>query len=44
MGIPPFPAPPGYSWIFAKFFVHYRTGKRVYPKTADSFRFLVRKK
>jgi hypothetical protein len=40
----PFPAPPGYKWVFTPYFVHYRTGKKVYPKKAKAFRFLVRKK
>jgi hypothetical protein len=43
MATPPFPAPPGRRWVFAPWFVHYRTGKRVYPKTAKCFCFLVRK-
>jgi len=44
MSIPPFPARPGYRWIFVKSFIHYRTGRRVFPKTASAFCFLVRKK
>jgi hypothetical protein len=44
MSVPPFPAPAGFAWVFAKSFVHYRSGKRVYPKTADAFCFLVRKR
>ena len=42
MRIPPFKAPPGYRWVFCKWFIHYRTGERVYPKTAECFCFLVR--
>lgn len=38
----PFPAPPGYHWIFVKSFKHYRTGKTIFPKTAECFCFLVR--
>ncbi len=39
---PPFPAPPGYRWIFRPWFRHWRTGKKVYPKRAKVFAFLVR--
>ena len=39
---PPFPAPPGRRWIFVKYFKHWRSGKLVYPKTAECFCFLVR--
>jgi hypothetical protein len=44
MGTIPFPAPPGYCWIFCPSYKHYRTGKQVYPKKAKFFRFLVRRK
>jgi hypothetical protein len=37
------PAPPGFRWVFVKHFKHYRSGKLVYPKKGDCFRFLVRK-
>jgi hypothetical protein len=40
----PFPAPPGYAWIFCKSFRHYRTGKPVYRKNGGSFCFLVRRR
>ncbi len=39
---PPFPAPAGYRWVFCKSFKHWRSGKDVYPKTAECFCFLVR--
>jgi len=42
MRTPPFVAPPGYRWIFCRYFIHYRTGQPVYPKTAEAFCFLVR--
>jgi len=42
MGTPPFPAPPGFRWVFCTSFVHYITGERVYPKQAKCFCFLVR--
>ena len=38
----PFPAPPGYKWIFRPYFRHWRSGKLVYPKKGRYFRFLVR--
>jgi hypothetical protein len=38
---PPFPAPKGKKWIFTKCFKHWRSGKLVYPKTAECFCFLV---
>lgn len=40
----PFPAPPGYRWVFCRSYRHWRTGKQVYPKRAEYFRFLVRVK
>ncbi|MEM7755667.1 MAG: hypothetical protein AAF297_08535 [Planctomycetota bacterium] len=40
----PFPAPPGYRWIFCRYFRHWRSGKKVYPKKSRYFRFLVRVK
>jgi hypothetical protein len=36
------PAPPGIRWVVCTFYVHYKTGKRVYPKKSRVFRFLVR--
>ncbi len=39
---PPFPAPAGRRWVFCKCFKHWRTGKLVYPKTAECFAFLVK--
>jgi hypothetical protein len=39
---PPFPAPPGFRWLFFKCFRHYITGKLVYRKNGGSFRILVR--
>ncbi len=39
---PPFDAPRGFRWVFCPSFIHYRTGKRVYPKNAKCFVFLVR--
>lgn len=42
MRTPPFEAPPGHRWVFCKWFIHYITGQRVYPKKADCFCFLVR--
>ena len=38
---PPFPAPPGKKWVYKKWFIHYITGKKVYPKKAECFCFLV---
>jgi hypothetical protein len=38
---PPFPAPAGKKWVFAKCFKHYRSGKMVYPKNGGVFCFLV---
>lgn len=38
----PFPAPPGFRWVFCPSFRHWRSGKIVYPKRARYFRFLVR--
>jgi hypothetical protein len=40
--VPPFPAPRGCRWVFCKCFKHWRTGKLVYPKTAECFAFLVK--
>ena len=34
--------PPGFRQVFCRYFTHYRTGKRVYPKKAKMFCFLVR--
>lgn len=42
MFTPPFPAPAGKRWVFVKSFVHWRSGKRVYPKKAKCFCFLTR--
>lgn len=42
METPHRPAPPGFRWVYCKCFKHWRTGKLVYPKTADCFMFLVR--
>lgn len=39
---PPFPAPPGYVWVFCTSFKHYRTGKQVFRKDGKCFAFLVR--
>ena len=36
------PAPAGYRWVFVPYYVHYRTGKRVYPRKAKCFKFLVK--
>lgn len=41
---PPFPAPPGFAWVFCASFKHYRTGKQVFPKNGKCFAFLVRRK
>jgi hypothetical protein len=38
----PFPAPGGKRWVFVKSFKHWRSGKIVFPKTAECFCFLVR--
>jgi hypothetical protein len=38
----PFPAPPGYRWVFTPYYRHYRTGQLVYPKKARFFCFLVK--
>ncbi|MEL7484327.1 MAG: hypothetical protein AAFN41_08220 [Planctomycetota bacterium] len=38
----PRPAPPGYRWVYCRYFRHWRTGKKVYPKKSEYFRFLVR--
>ena len=35
-------APPGYRWVYCPYYVHYITGRRVYPKNAEYFRFLVK--
>ncbi len=40
----PFTAPKGFRWVFCPYFVHYRTGKKVYPKKSKYFAFLVRKR
>lgn len=36
------PAPPGYRWVFCRYYRHYITGKPVYRKNGGYFRFLVR--
>lgn len=36
------PAPPGYKWIFRPYFVHPKTGNRVYPKKGRVFPLLVK--
>ena len=41
---PPFPAPPGFAWVFCASFKHYRTGKQVFRKNGKCFAFLVRRK
>lgn len=38
----PFPAPPGYRWVFTPYFRHYRTGQLVYRKDGKCFCFLVK--
>ncbi|PPU38486.1 hypothetical protein XaplCFBP3123_18715 [Xanthomonas arboricola pv. populi] len=42
--VPPFPAPPGFVWVFCASFRHYRTGKQVFRKNGKCFAFLVRRK
>lgn len=42
--VPPFPAPPGFAWVFCASFRHYRTGKQVFRKNGKCFAFLVRRK
>ena len=34
--------PAGFRWVYCRYFVHYRTGKRVYRKNGGCFTFLVR--
>ena len=38
----PFPAPPGYRWVFCMSFVHYITKEHVHRKDRKPFCFLVR--
>jgi len=35
-------APPGFRWVYCRYFRHYITKKLVYPKKSEFFRFLVR--
>lgn len=34
-------APPGFCWVYCKYFHHWRTKKPVYRKDGGYFRFLV---
>lgn len=36
-------APRGKKWVYVPYFTHWKTGKRVYPRNAKVFRFLVKK-
>lgn len=42
----PFPAPPGFTWIFVKFFRHWKTGKiiRAEDHGREAFCILVRER
>ena len=43
MDTPDRPAPPGYRWVFPRYFVHRRTRRRVYPRNGKKcFAFLVK--
>ena len=34
-------APPGYRWVYCRWYTNRRTGKRVYPRSGKVFAFLV---
>jgi hypothetical protein len=38
----PFPAPPGFKWVFCMYFTHYLSKQRVYRQDGKPFCFLVR--
>jgi hypothetical protein len=41
---PPYEAPPGKRWVYTKYYTNKYTGRRIYPKNASCFVFLVNDK